>query len=179
MTELFDVQHLDSTAAAEIFEEIVQAYTTVYADSRTAQDFENFRSRGAAQLQGGGFDLVTARSGGDLVGFAYGLTLGGRTAWWRGLDPDPGAEFTRETSGRSFAVIELAVLPGVRGRGLGRRLLTELLAGREEERATLATDPRNRRVQEMYERWGWRKVGRVPAAADAPVPAFDLYVKEL
>jgi ribosomal protein S18 acetylase RimI-like enzyme len=174
-----NIQHLDSSGAAKIFEEIVSVYTTVYADSETEEDFENFRARGATQLQGKGFDLVTARQGGELVGFAYGLTLQEGSTWWRGLEPKPAEGFTEETGDRSFAVIELAVLPNYRSQGLGRRLMDELLAGRYEERATLATDPSKTDVQSMYERWGWRKVGRVPGVPGAPLPAFDLYVLPL
>ncbi|MFG2002279.1 GNAT family N-acetyltransferase [Spirillospora sp. NPDC048911] len=173
------LQHLSTSQAAEVFDEIVNVYVTVYAESQTEEDFANFRARGAAQFQGAGFDLVTVRVDGDLVGFAYGLTLRAGSGWWRGLEPAPEQGFTEETGVRTFALIELAVLPEHRKKGLGRLLVDELLARRDEERATLATDPREADVQKMYERWGWRKAGRVPAASDAPVPHFDLYVLPL
>lgn len=70
------------------------------------------------------------------------------------MRPSPEPEFTIETGSRTCAVIDLAVLPAYRGQGLARRLMTEFLNSRSEWRATLATDPRNRTVQAMYERWG-------------------------
>jgi GNAT superfamily N-acetyltransferase len=174
-----ELQHLTASEATAIFDEIVSVYTTVYADSQTEEDFENFRTRGATQFRDAGFDLVTARLDGKLIGFAFGITLREGSSWWRGLTPEPEEGLTRETGARSFAVIELVVLPEHRAQSLGRQLMDELLAGRSEERATLATDPREREVQAMYERWGWRKAGRVPAAPDAPVPHFDLYMLPL
>ncbi|TDD95875.1 GNAT family N-acetyltransferase [Actinomadura rubrisoli] len=70
------------------------------------------------------------------------------------MEPVQPARFTAETGRRTFAVIDLAVRPTHRGRGLGRRLLDELLAGRPEERAALATAPDEGEVQAMYQRWG-------------------------
>ncbi|WP_170180566.1 GNAT family N-acetyltransferase [Actinomadura pelletieri] len=128
------------------------------------------------QLASPGFEAVTARSEGALTGFVYGLPLPTRTAWWKGVNPAPGAGFTDETGRRTFAVIDLAVRAVHRGRGVGRRLLDELLSGRAEERATLATVPEERQNQAMYQRWGWRYVGRVPGAEGETDPWFDLYV---
>lgn len=174
-----DLQHLSAADAATKFDEILRAYVAIYAASQTEEDFANFRARGSTQFQGKGFELVTARQGSKLIGFAYGLTLRAGSTWWRGLTPKPQEGFAEETGDRSFAVIELGVLPQDRGKGLGRRLLNELLNDRHEERATLATDPRAAETQRMYERWGWLKAGRVPAASDAPVQHFDLYVLPL
>ena len=53
------------------------------------------------------------------------------------------------------------------------------MPNRSEERATLATAPKDRLVQAMYERWGWRKVGAVPGGEHATEPEFDLYVIDL
>lgn len=81
-----------------------------------------------------------------------------------------------ETGTRTFAVIDLAVLPAHRGHGLARRLLDALLRDRPEQRATLATSPNKTGIQQMYERWGWHCVGRVPGGEGATQRAFDLYV---
>lgn len=123
-----------------------------------------------------GFEAVTARLDTRLIGFVYGLPLAADSGWWNGLTPDPGDDWTTETGTRTFAVIDLAVLPGQRVAGLGRRLMGELLRGRPEERATLATDPVETDNQKMYERWGWRPAGRVPGGEHTTSAAFDLYV---
>ncbi|TDD28234.1 N-acetyltransferase [Actinomadura sp. KC06] len=109
-----------------------------------------------------GFEAVTARHEAGLAGFAYGAPLSAGSRWWDGLEPAESADFTSESGRRTFAVIDLAVRPARRGQGLGRRLMDELLAGRREERATLATAPDEHEIQSMYRRWGWRHVGRTP-----------------
>ncbi|MEV7008791.1 GNAT family N-acetyltransferase [Streptosporangium sp. NPDC051022] len=134
------------------------------------------RRRTLRQAESAGFEAVTARENGVLVGFVYGLPLSPRSTWWEGLQLARPGDFTVETGRRTFAVIDLAVLPSHRGRGLGRRLMGELLGSRPEERATLATDPGNPETQRMYERWGWNRVGLTPGAKGETLNAFDLYV---
>lgn len=46
------------------------------------------------------------------------------------------AEITRESDGRTFAIIDLAVARDYRRRGIGRALLQTLLEARPEQRAT-------------------------------------------
>ncbi|WP_116025806.1 GNAT family N-acetyltransferase [Thermomonospora umbrina] len=92
------------------------------------------------------------------------------------MNPPPRRDFVAETGSRTFAVIDLAVLPKNCGHGLGRQLMDALLGSRSEERATLAANPNKRALAEMYERWGWRKAGRVPGGEGETQPVFDLYV---
>ncbi|WP_116025739.1 GNAT family N-acetyltransferase [Thermomonospora umbrina] len=157
------------------FDQIQEVYVAAFPDYSLA----DHRMRTERQAASPGFETVTARVDGVLVGFAYGLPLSARSTWWEGLEPAAGEDFVAETGSRTFAVIDLAVLPAHRGRGLGRRLMAELLGGRSEERATLATNPNKRALQEMYERWGWRKAGRVPGGEGETQPVFDLYVIDL
>ena len=167
---------LDGAGVRERFEEIQAVYVVAFP----GHDLADHRARTMRQASSSGFEAVIACTAeGRLVGFVYGLPLSPASTWWEGLEPAAPEEFTRESGTRTVAVIDLAVLPSHRGRGLGRRLLEEFLSGRREERATLATDPEQQSVQEMYERWGWRKVGRVPGAPGETLPAFDLYVKPL
>lgn len=171
MTEIA-FHRLDGPGLLERFAAIQRAYAVVFP----GDDLGDHRWRTTNQAARPGFEAVLAMDGDTLAGFAYGLPLGRQTGWWDGLQPPPEDGFTAETGARTFAVIDLGVLPEYRRRGLGRRLLTELLAARNEERATLATDPDRRSVQEMYERWGWRKAGRAPGGAHTTSPEFDLYV---
>jgi ribosomal protein S18 acetylase RimI-like enzyme len=128
------------------------------------------------QLDRPGFESVCADSEDGLIGFAYGLPLQADTKWWDGLDPEPEPRFMTEMGTRTFAVIDLGVMPELRGRGLGRRLMDELLAGRSESRATLAANPHNHTAIAMYERWGWQLAGRAPGGAGETEPEYDLYV---
>jgi ribosomal protein S18 acetylase RimI-like enzyme len=167
-----ELVRLDGPRTLEIFEELQAVYRVAFPES----DLGDHTWRTTNQAQTAGFAAVTARVDGALVGFAYGLPLRANTSWWSGLDPEGPEGFAAETGSRTFAVIDLAVLPAQRGKGLGRRLMSELLASRTEERATLATAPRKVENQRMYERWGWRKVGRVQGSARTTESVFELYV---
>ncbi|WP_433469555.1 N-acetyltransferase family protein [Spirillospora sp. CA-128828] len=166
-----NIEHLDGDAARDRFGEIEAVYAEAFPD----YDLGDYRARIDRLLRTPGFEAVTVREEGVLAGFAYGAPLKG-SSWWDGLEPAPPAGFTAETGRRTFAVIDLAVRPSHHGRGLGRRLLDELLAGRVEERATLATAPHEHEIQAMYRRWGWRHAGRTPGGEGETEPWFDLYV---
>jgi GNAT superfamily N-acetyltransferase len=74
--------------------------------------------------------------------------------WWSECTPPP-----REVlDSAKFAVIELDVRQGLRGQGVGKRLLGTLLGGRAEKFATLAATPGSP-AHAMYLRWGWSKAG--------------------
>ncbi|MFI0353429.1 GNAT family N-acetyltransferase [Actinomadura sp. 9N407] len=169
------LEHLDGAGTRDRLGEI----ETVYAEAFPRSDLGDWRARTGRQITFSGFEAVTARLDGALAGFVYGLPLSARSSWWEGLEPVPPPDFITETGARTFAVIDLAVRPVHRGQGMGRRLLDELLAGRAEERATLATAPDDRDVQRMYRRWGWRHVGRTPGQPGEAEAAFEIYVIDL
>ncbi len=126
-------------------------------------------------MDGRGFGVATASAGDELVGFAYGHRLPPTTRWWQGfLEPVP-AELATEYDGRTFAIIDVAVRPGWRRQGIGRRLLDTLLASRSEERATLAVQPWAEESHIFYKRLGWHYVGRLPGVAGESAPFFDIY----
>lgn len=167
-----ELQRLDGAGTRERLDEI----RAVYAAAFPNYDLGDHKRRILGQTASTGFEAVTAQAQGALVGFIYGLPLSPHSGWWTDLNPTPPDGFTTETGGRTFAVIDLAVLPAHRGHGLGRRLMDELLRGRLEERATLATSPHEQELRQMYERWGWRKAGRVPGTEGETQPAYDLYM---
>jgi ribosomal protein S18 acetylase RimI-like enzyme len=123
--------HLDGPATSERFSEI----QSVYAAAFPASSLDDHLLRTSRQMASPGFETVIAQADdGRIVGFVYGLPLAANGDWWNGLAPDPGQGFTTETGARTFAVIDLAVLPGHRGKGLGRQLMDELLRGRPGSR---------------------------------------------
>ena len=117
-----------------------------------------------------GFRVVLALGGtGTPLGFALGHALTPDTDWWDGLlDPVP-AQVTAEHTGRTYAMIEIAVRASHRRAGVGRTLHRALLAGRPEQRATLLSRPEAAPAQAAYAAWGYRCLGRLRPAAEGPV----------
>ncbi|MEU0518176.1 GNAT family N-acetyltransferase [Streptosporangium sp. NPDC006007] len=123
---------------------------------------ERFIHRTAGQVRREGFTLVSAHDGPALAGFAFGLPFpAGR--WWGG-DASPGP--ANVVAAEKFAVIELGVHAAYRGRGIGRRLLEDLLTDRAAPYAVLLAHP-DAPAHAMYRRWGWQVVGTVRPAPDS------------
>ncbi len=136
---------------------------------------ERFWERFDSYLQQPGFDLVTGRTNGLLVGYAFGSTLPAHSQWWsdvEGADP----EFTVETGTRTFAFREILVRKAFQHRGYAHRLHDELLAHRREERATLLVRSDNP-ARLLYHCWGWTQVGFAQPFPDSP--RFESMVLEL
>jgi ribosomal protein S18 acetylase RimI-like enzyme len=156
---------------------MLEELVTVYRDARIEDPDRDdplfsgsqFTARTEAQSRRAGFELVTARVSGTLVGFSFGYPFQSRS-WWTDASapPEPVLQATK------FAVIELDVGRAYQGRGLGRTLLDTLLSQRSEDYATLATIPGSS-AQAMYERWGWYSVGSI--GGDGPV--MDAMLKAL
>jgi len=66
-----------------------------------------------------------------------------------------------------FTVMEWAVLPACRRRGVGRELLRELLDGRPEPYAVLTVHPAAD-ARTIYERAGWRHIASTVATPEWP-----------
>lgn len=147
--------------------------TALYLDIRAEQDhtgasiydpdvFVKRTTRQAGQL---GFSAVLAISPDDkVIGFAFGFTFGAGE-WWSGNPTPPTPEILERTK---FALIELDVATAMRGQGIGRRLMDELLADRPEPYAVLTSVP-GTPARGMYDRWGWVQMGTAQHAPDAPV----------
>jgi GNAT superfamily N-acetyltransferase len=137
---------------------------------------ERFAERLDAYAEDPRFDLVTGRVDDRIVGYAFGGPLAANTRWWQGLitPVDPG--LIHETGTRTFAFREIIVRREHQRRGYARRLHDELLAGRQEERATLLVRTDNP-ARDLYLRWGWRIVGQLQPFPDSPV--FDSMVIDL
>lgn len=166
----------DGAGARALLDELGDVYADAYGAEPGGEKVTAFRGRAVRQLGRAGFALVTAHAGGQLIGFAFGYTLpAGDTYWWKGLEPAPAEGFATETGSRTFVLSEIEVRCAWQGKGVGRAVHDALLKGRPEERATLATGP-GARPQPVYQRWGWRKAGRVPGTDGEYYSAYDLFV---
>jgi ribosomal protein S18 acetylase RimI-like enzyme len=94
-----------------------------------------------------GFELVTARIDGRLVGVVFGFA---------GIRDE------------QYALCEIMVSPDYRRRGTAKRLHDELLRPRPEHRADLYVRKDNAPAQAAYKKWGWTKFGDVQPSPDAP-----------
>lgn len=72
------------------------------------------------------------------------------------------AGFIEETGSRTVVLLKIEVRRAWQGKGIGQTVHDAFLARRPEERATLASNPKASDTHELYERWGWQKVGIVP-----------------
>lgn len=176
-----EIRVLDPFEAGEQLDEITDLYRAVYAEppySETPEDAADFRDRQfPARAQREGFRMVTARAAGELIGFVFGHTLPHDTGWWSGLLLPRPAEFVKETGDRSYAVIELVVRADWRRRGVARRMMQALLAGRPEERAVLLVRPDAPAAVATYAAWGWQRVG--PLRPWDTAPMYDAMVLDL
>jgi ribosomal protein S18 acetylase RimI-like enzyme len=181
MTAGVTFQLLDGERALGHLDELRELYLDVYADPPYEWGTEHadlFAERFKGQANADGFALVEARHGSELVGIAFGVTLQPSTPWWQNLlDPLPEA-VTTEPPGRTFAVVELLVRTAWRRQHIAERMLTLLLDGRPEERATLTVLPAAIPAQRAYATWGWQHVAqkRNPLPGS---PVFDVLVKDL
>jgi ribosomal protein S18 acetylase RimI-like enzyme len=159
-------------------EPICQVYQAAFAKppfNRTPAQFAEQRSQLDRLLQEPSFGASLAFAGSELVGFLYGYALPPTTHWWEGFVPPVDPAITEECEGRTFALIYLAVADAWRRQGIGRRLVTSLLADRPEERATVAAIPAAVATQAFYRRLGWRHVGRQEGRAINISSTFDIY----
>lgn len=144
-----------------VLDEVADLYEPVYAEppynAAAKYSRARFLDRTRDQVLASGFRLVAARRGGGLVGFAFGFSMM-PGAWWANASQPPREVLDAD----KYAVVELVVARPERDRGLGRRLLDELLAERPERFATLAAVV-DADAYAMYRRWGWETAGEFRA----------------
>jgi GNAT superfamily N-acetyltransferase len=171
-------RHHDAAAVPALRDELLDVYTDSHADLLDHPFFtvDRFWERVEMYVLGPGFDLVTGQLDGRLIGYTFGNTLPADTRWWSQLQGTTDPDVTRETGARTFAFREFMVRKEHQGRGIGRRLHDELLAGRPEERATLLVRVDNP-ARDLYLRWGWSVVGTIQPFPDAP--AMEAMVRPL
>jgi ribosomal protein S18 acetylase RimI-like enzyme len=173
------IERHDARGLHERKDDVLAVYQEVYAERLSDPFFypARFWNRLESYASRDGFQLVTGRLDGDLIGFTLGETLPAGTGWWRNLTGDVDPDLLRETGSRTFAINELMVRPRWRRRGYAKVLSDALLAGRGEERATLLVWADNTAAYTAYLSWGFRTIGQIQPFDDSPV--YDAMVREL
>lgn len=173
-------EHHMADAVNVFLDQICAAYADAYGVTPGESKTDAFRLRASRALERPGFELVTAFNEKAIIGFAFGYPLpAGDTYWWNGLRPHRECGFAEETGQRTFVLAEIEVRRTWQNLGVGKRLHDELLAGRNEERATLASNPKASETHAIYRKWGWQRVGQVPGSSGDYFDAYDLYILPL
>lgn len=167
------------TAQAEDLFRLV--YAEAFAEppyNETENDVKATFRRFRSQMRKPAFGAALARTAdGEPVGIAYGYPLGADTRWWDQLTEPVAEEMRREDGRRTFGLMELAVRPPWRERGIARRLHETLLQGVGAERVLLNVHPGSRAASAAYRAWRYRKVGEARPWAGADL--HDVMVLDL
>jgi ribosomal protein S18 acetylase RimI-like enzyme len=143
--------------ALHLLDDVVALYAEVFAEppyNESPEMARGFRRAFKRETRLYGFEFIAAFDGETLAGMAYGFTMPAGE-WWRHADTDPPAGVL---DGPKFAVMEWCVKPSHRGRGIGARLMSELLAARPEPFATLNVNPAAA-ARDIYLASGWEPCG--------------------
>ena len=157
--------------AGDYSTQVRSIYASVYAEPpycETAREVDDFISSFPNRQAQPGFRLVLAWCRSQPIGLAFGHDLRAGTKWWTGSRSSVPEEIALEYPGRTFAVIELAVMQSYRRCGVGRELHVHLLAGLPQERVTLLVRPEAAPAVRAYQSWGYQLVGQVQPFDDAP-----------
>ncbi|MEU9087686.1 GNAT family N-acetyltransferase [Streptomyces sp. NPDC048357] len=159
-----------STLTPELRAALADVYAQVRADLLEHSNYrvDVFVERLERHAAEPGWAVAMAyEPGGAAVGYAYANTAGPRDRWWKRMAVPVTPRFTARDT---VAAKEIGVTPAHRGVGLARRMHDALLAGRAEPYATLMVNPAagDGKVMRLYEGWGYREIGAVQPAPDAP-----------
>ncbi|MFH8407613.1 GNAT family N-acetyltransferase [Streptomyces sp. NPDC018019] len=169
-----DYQRYDGTSVKAITDELIEVYARVYDTPPYIGDpffsAASFRERLEAAFDSEGFETVTARQDGRIVGYVHGATLPADKPWWTSLGARRPAQLRAlADAGQVFWLRELMVLPEVQNRGLGRKLHDTVIAGRAESTTTLTCIIDNQPAHDAYLRWGYTVMGQIKHAPESPL----------
>jgi GNAT superfamily N-acetyltransferase len=161
------------TPADEMLAVILDVYREVNAEAPYFEgpaEVDDFAQSWSGRVGAPGFRLSVAHDGGQVVGYVFGHELGASTRWWEGARTPMGG-LVEEWKGRTFAVIEFAVLAPYRRRGIGRGLHDRLLDGVTTERVTLLVrrEAAAAPARAAYASWGYQVVGDLQPSEGVPV----------
>lgn len=139
--------------------EVVAVYQAAFAPPpyrRGPLQVRSFAGSLRRHVERPGYVAFAARNpAGTLVGFTYGYTTT-RGQWWHDQVRKVLVERAAHWLTDAFEYVELAVDPGHRRLGIGRRLHDRLLAAQLHPRAVLTTLDQVTAGRRLYERSGWR-----------------------
>jgi ribosomal protein S18 acetylase RimI-like enzyme len=167
---------LDGDVAVRLADGLADIYAEAFAappHNEPPEAADRFRESLDRHVSRQGFRAAVAwAEGADLLGFGYGHTsLPGQ--WWhdRAAAALPAAEAGRWLD-EPFVIVELAVRPRCRRRGIGGRLHDLLLEGLPHASAVLSARADDEDARRLYDARGWQEIGRDLAF----VPGGDRYV---
>ncbi|MER7226092.1 GNAT family N-acetyltransferase [Streptomyces rubradiris] len=171
-TPAIELRHYGHDDLPQIRQTLLDVHADAYADQM--DDEFNQKFPWFVDHWGGnpGFSCVIAYDSGEPVGFAYGAPAAPGREWWREHVDEPPTDST------TFSFSELMVRPKWRKTGVSEHLHNDLLAHRPEALVVLLVDPSHPKVQALYERWGYKKVGNRQPFPDSPnfaVMLLDLH----
>lgn len=127
----------------------VKVYTHVWAQRTYGESVDFFRSNARRQ----DFYGYVVQAGPQTIGMGFG-TRSVPGQWWHdkvarrvGVDHD--------ALQNAWVLVELAIMPAYRNRGLGLRIHNALLSAQPYPHALLSTQVDNRGARRFYERHGW------------------------
>jgi GNAT superfamily N-acetyltransferase len=123
------------------------------------------------------FAMVTARTEGAVVGYAFGSPRDESGEIWQAVRSALPGLSRPDDSAPVYIFREFAVHPDWQRRGVGRVLHDALLSTRPEPLAHLLVRQDNARARAAYLSWGWRRIGRQRPFPDSQV--FDAMVRTL
>ncbi|GAA2558075.1 hypothetical protein GCM10010423_69820 [Streptomyces levis] len=173
MTRVIDLRHYGKDNLPDGFKQmLIEVHADAYADAMDNEFNQRFPWFVDHWSRMHGFTCIVAYDGDEPTGFAYGAPLQQGREWWRSTAFEPNNGYTA-----TYAVSEVMVRPKWRKQGISERLHEALLEEREEDLAVLLVDVTHPKVQELYETWGYEKVGEQQPFADSPL--YAVMVKRL
>ena len=125
-----------------------------YNHSASAAD--GFREALAAHRTYPDFEAILLLDAGRLVGFVYGHTNRPEHWWYRQIAPALRPRARTDVFDDAWVVVELAVDPGARRRGYGRRLLDASIRGKPNRWVVLSTMDADSPAVRLYDDAGFR-----------------------
>ncbi|WP_434595936.1 GNAT family N-acetyltransferase [Streptomyces sp. A5-4] len=168
-----EYQRYDGASVKAIADELVEVYARVYDTPPYIGDpffsAGSFRERLEAAFGNEGFETVTARRDGQIIGYVHGATLPADKPWWNSLgDRRPVQLQTLANARQVFWLRELMVLPEYQSRGLGRKIHDTVISGRAESATALTCIVDNQPAHDAYLRWGYMVMGEIKHAPESP-----------
>jgi ribosomal protein S18 acetylase RimI-like enzyme len=177
---VLELRRYDARSYGDILVAVGHLYAEIYREppyNEGPDDAESFIEGMPQRAAQPAFQMIVAFADSEPVGFTFGHQLAPDTQWWEGAVTAFPEAIVRESVGRTFAIIELAVLAPYRRRGIAKTMHNALLANRSEERVTLLVRPEAAPARTAYRRWGYVRVGSIRPWRDAPL--YDAMVLDL